>query len=243
MLHPAEPSNAPIDVPTDQVTNQLLAVLHPLDYDRLLPHLKLIALPFGEVLHQPGQTIQHIYFPTAGVVSLALTCQEGIDVEVGVIGAEGVVGAASVMADGTALSRATVQVRGSAWQMPAEVLQEEFQRGGTLQKLLLGYLQVLLLQSFQTAVCNRLHTLEERLSRWLLLVHDRVQQDSFEITEEFLADMLGTVRPVVPEVVNVLRRANVIDYSGHHLTILDRQGLEGSACECYAVVRQHSSTP
>jgi CRP-like cAMP-binding protein len=218
-------------------TNILLGTLSQSDYDRLLPHLRPVSLPLGEVLYEAGDMIHTTYFITEGLISQILTSPEGMEVEVGITAREGLVGMRPIVSDGPTIDRATVQISGSAWRMPVEVLKEEFERSGTLRSQLLRHMQAMITQTSQCALCNRLHSIEERLCRWLLTVSDRVGSDDLELTQEFLAQMLGSRRSGVTVTAGTLRAAGLIDYSRGRIKILDRQGLSETSCECYAVIR------
>jgi CRP-like cAMP-binding protein len=218
--------------------NRLLAVLPEADYERLLPHLRLASLRVGEVLYQAGDSIHTVYFLTAGLVSLVITSKEGIDVEVGMATREGAVGMSSLMSPDPILDRAIVQMEGSAYRISTRVLQDEFNRSSALRGQLLRHAQAVFMQTAQSALCNRLHSIEERMCRWLLTVSDRMGTDELDVTQEFMASMLGSRRSGVTMAAGILRTAGLIGYSRGHITILDREGLEESACECYGVIRE-----
>ena len=219
-------------------TNWLLAALPELEFERLKPHLKPTRLPAGQVLHEIGECIERVYFPDSGMVSLVLTSGDGTNVEVGIVGREGMVGAAALLQSNQTISQAMVQIAGSGWRLPAEVLRAEFKRGGLLQERMLRYAQALLTQTSQTALCNRLHTVEERLARWLLTAHDCVQSDTIGLTQEFIADMLGTRRTGVTIAAGVLRQEGLIDYTRGYIKIIDHEGLKDAACECYPILHK-----
>jgi CRP-like cAMP-binding protein len=223
-------------------TNRLLAGLPAADCERLLPHLKPVDLPMGEVLHRFNEPIRYVYFPGSGVVSLVLDSLEGTSVEVGMSSHEGIVGVAALLSDEPAMTRAIVQVAGRGWRMPASVLRDELKQGGVLLHFLHQYLNFVLVQAAQTALCNRIHMVDQRLSRWLLLVRDRVHTNELTITHEFIADMLGVRRAGVTEALGELREAGMIDTSRGLLTILDPAALEERSCECYSVVRDRFNT-
>ena len=214
-------------------TNRLLAALPQEDYQRLTPHLKTVTLSLEQVLFKPDQKIESIYFPTQGVVSLISVMQEGSTTEIGLIGNEGVVGIFQFLGAEHANSRATVQVKGAALCLDANVLQAEFDRGAMLQKLLLRYSLSLFNQVSQTAACNTHHTIEQRVARWLLLIQDRIDQDQILLTQLFLSRMLGTRRASVNEVAINLQQQGIIDQRRGRIIIRDRQALEAAACECY----------
>ena len=220
--------------------NRLLAALPEPDYKRLAPHLKPVALPQKEVLYDTDQPIQFVYFPSAGMVSLVHILEEGNNVEVGIIGSEGLLGLPVVLSGKTSPARAIVQVPGEALRLPAEMLAEEFSRGGALHDLLLSYTLAFLNQVSQTAACNRAYVLEVRLARWLLLVQDRAQSEELPLTQEFIADMLGSPRAMVTIAAGALQKAGVISYRRGRITVLDRAALEAAACECYEALKQRA---
>ncbi len=220
--------------------NRLLATLPQYEYERLLPHLSVQLLSHGDVLANAGAPVQHVYFPLSGIISHVLTSDEGTDVEVGLHGIEGMSGIEAIFPTGQMLYRATVQIPGRALRLSTEFFREEFNRGSALQQVALQHLQLASVQSSQCALCNRLHSVEERLSRWLLMIHDRVQGDQLELTHEFIADMLGTRRSGVTIACGTLKSADLIQYTRGCITVLDREGLEETACECYKVIQQHS---
>jgi CRP-like cAMP-binding protein len=190
----------------------------------------------GQIVYQPGQRIDYCYFPTNSVVSLLCTMQDGLTAEMGLVGNEGVLGVALFLGGESTCSRALVPVAGDAFRLPAKVLQEEFARSAPLQHLLLRYTQALITQISQTAVCNRLHSVEQRLCRWLLLCHDRRDSSELLMTQELIASMLGGRRESVTVAAGHLQDAGLIHYSRGHIRILDRIGLEANVCECYRVV-------
>jgi CRP-like cAMP-binding protein len=218
--------------------NDLLAALPGEDYRRLIPHLQYVPLPLGKVIYESGEYLDHIYFPTTGVVSLLYMAEDGSTAEIGSAGKEGVVGIALFLGGDTTPNRAVVQIAGRAFRMKAEVLAVEFARGGALQQLLLRYTQALITQISQTAVCNRLHAMEKRLCRWLLLSHDRVRSNELLMTQEFIANLLGGRRESVTVAAGRLQDAGLIYYARGHIRIIDRQGLEATACECYRIVKR-----
>jgi CRP-like cAMP-binding protein len=220
--------------------NRILAALTSKEYNRLLPHLTPVSLYSGETLYETEERIKHVYFINGAVVSLVTHMEEGRSVEVGLVGNEGMVGLSIVMSDDVAQNHAIVQIPDGAMRMGTGKLREELKRGGQLQNLLLRYSLVLLKQVSQTAACNRNHSLGERLARWLLLCHDRIEGDEIRLTQEFLAQMLGTHRSRVSEAAIILQSAGLIRYSRGIINILDRAGLEGFACECYRVVKVES---
>lgn len=217
--------------------NRLLAALPTADYQRLLPELMPVKFSLGEVIYESQGRMESVYFPTSSHVSLLYTMEDGATAEVGLVGNEGLVGIALFMGGDTTPNRAIVQGAGDAFKMKAAVIQEEFRRGGTLQLLLLRYTQALITQISQTAVCNRLHTTEQRLCRWMLMTHDRTQTDQLEMTHEFISNMLGIQREAVSLVAHRLRDRGAIDYKRGHIQIIDRRILEEISCECYQVVK------
>jgi CRP-like cAMP-binding protein len=218
--------------------NSLLAVLPTTDFDRLHAHLKLIPLLLGEVLYEPGVGLRNVYFPTDSIVSLLYVMADGASAEIAVVGNEGVIGISLFMGGETTPSRAVVQSAGHAYRLPGHVLKEEFTRGGAMQHLLLRYTQALLTQMAQTAVCNRHHSLDQQLCRWLLLSLDRLPTNELVMTQELIANMLGVRREGVTEAAGNLQQAGLIQYSRGHITVVDRPGLEARTCECYAVVKR-----
>ncbi len=222
----------------DDPQNHILASLPRSDYERLRPHFRLINMRPGESLHEIGARLEHVQFPNSGMVSLVLTSTEGTNVEVGIVAREGMVGTATVLGSAPAVCQAMVQIKGTAMELPVSVLMEEFERSKTLRGLLLSTLQALVTQTAQTALCNRLHSVEERLSRWLLVIGDRIGSNEFELTQEFIAHMLGTRRSGVTVACGQLKAAGLIEYSRGCIHIIDRQGLQDSSCECYGVIQK-----
>ena len=218
--------------------NHLLAALSEEDWHRWLPALELIELPLGEVLYEPGVTLQYVYFPTTVIVSLLYVMKDGASAEIAVAGNEGLVGISLFMGGNSTPSRAVVQSAGQAYRIKAEIVQDEFSRHGPILHLLLRYTQALITQMSQTAVCNRHHSLDQQLCRWLLLSLDRLQNDQLVMTQELIANMLGVRREGVTEAAVKLQKAGVIRYARGRITVLDRAGLEKLTCECYAVVKQ-----
>jgi CRP-like cAMP-binding protein len=223
--------------PPETVGNSLLNALPRKDYQRLLPNLDLVLFSLGEVIYEPGGHMKYVYFPTTSHVSLLYTMINGATAEMGLVGNEGVVGIALFMGGDTTPNRAVVQGGGHALRMKAETMQDEFKRGGEFQHLLLRYTQALITQISQTAVCNRLHSMEQRLCRWLLMTHDRVQEADLQMTQEFISNMLGVRREGVTHAAHRLQENGLIIYVRGHIRILNRQGLEASVCECYLVVK------
>lgn len=221
----------------DLIENHLLAALPGEEYKRVLPHLEPVTFSLGESLYESGKQLKHLYFPTTCIVSLLYTMENGASAEIGVVGNEGVVGIALFMGGDTAPNRAIVQSAGDAFKMKAAALRDEFIRAGEFQLLLLRYTQALITQISQTAVCNRLHTIEQQLSRWLLLSHDRLQTDELKMTQELIANMLGVRREGVTYAAGRLQSEGLITYARGRITILNRKGLEATVCECYRVVK------
>lgn len=227
----------------DPRQNHLLAALPADDYARLAPQLELIPLALGDVLYESGIQMHHVYFPTDSIVSLLYVMEDGATAEIAMVGNEGVVGISLFMGGETTPSRAVVQSAGHAYRLTSQALKDEFdrvggRRSGALHNLLLRYAQALLTQMAQTAVCNRHHSLDQQLCRWLLLSLDRLLVNELIMTQELIANMLGVRREGVTEAAGKLQKAGVIEYRRGHITILDRPGLEARACECYAVVKR-----
>jgi CRP-like cAMP-binding protein len=217
--------------------NQLLAALPAADYERLLPHLERIPLDLGQALYESGGEQDYVFFPTASIVSLLYVMEDASSAEIAIVGNEGVVGIALFMGGESTTSRAVVQSAGEGYRMRAGVLKAEFTKGGDLQHLLLRYTQALITQMAQTAVCNRHHTVEQQLCRWLLLSMDRLPSNELTMTQELIANMLGVRREGVTEAAGHLQAAGLIHYSRGKITVLDRPRLEQQVCECYAVVK------
>lgn len=222
----------------DPRQNDLLAALPMDEYQRLAPDLEKVDLVLGDSLVESGQAMQHVYFPTDSIVSLLCVMEDGDSTEIAVVGAEGIVGISLFMGGETTPSRAIVQSAGTAYRLKGHLLKDEFYRAGALQGLLLRYTQALLTQMAQTAVCNRHHSLDQQLCRWLLLSLDRLPTNELLMTQELIANMLGVRREGVTESAGKLQKAGLISYHRGRITILDRPGLEARVCECYAVVRK-----
>jgi CRP-like cAMP-binding protein len=220
--------------------NKLLAALPDSDLERIAPNLKPVQLQLGEVVYESGGTIGYVYFPTSAIVSLLYVLADGASAEIAVVGNDGIVGIALFMGGDTTPSRAVVQSGGWAFRMGAQQLKQEFARGGDVQHVLLRYTQALLTQMAQTAVCNRHHSIDQQLCRWLLLTLDRLPSTDISMTQELIANMLGVRREGVTEAAGKLQRAGLIDYRRGHITVLDRARLESRCCECYAVVKHES---
>ena len=217
--------------------NHLLAALPALESERLYPHLEPVPLPLGEVLYESGDQLQHVYFPIASIVSLLYVMADGASAEIAVVGNEGIIGIALFMGGETMPNRAVVQSAGYAYRLKGQLLKEEFNRAGELQHLLLRYTQALLTQMSQTAVCNRHHSVDQQLCRWLLLSLDRLPSNELTMTQELIANMLGVRREGVTEAAGKLPSAGLIHYSRGHITVIDRPRLEARVCECYQVVK------
>jgi CRP-like cAMP-binding protein len=218
--------------------NLLLAALPGEDYRRLEPHLEPIALPLGRAIYESGDRLAHVYFPTEGIVSLLYVMENGASAEIAVTGNEGLVGISLFMGGDSTPSRAIVQSAGHAYRLRADMLKREFDRGGPLQHLLLRFTQALITQMAQTAVCNRHHTVEQQLCRWLLLSLDRLASNELHMTQELIANMLGVRREGVTESAGRLQEAGLIRYHRGQIAVLDRPRLEQRVCECYAVVKR-----
>ena len=223
--------------PTGPSENRLLGALPNDEYERLIPRLQEVSFSLGEVVYEFGGRLDYVFFPTTSIVSLLYTMENGSSAEMGLTGNDGVVGIALFMGGGTMPNRAVVQSAGGAVKMKAKDLQDEFALGGKFQYLLLRYTQALITQISQTAVCNRLHSVEQQLCRWLLLSHDRVKSDELIMTQELIADMLGVRREGVTVAAGRLQDDGAISYVRGHIKILDRKKLEETACECYRVVK------
>ena len=220
--------------------NHLLAALPEDIQSRLFPSLEPVTLPLGKVLYESGDTLRHVYFPTDSIVSLLYVMESGASAEISVVGNEGLVGISLFMGGESTPSRAIVQSAGSAYRLPGQQLKDEFNRHGEFQNLLLRYTQALITQMSQTAVCNRHHTIDQQLCRWLLLSLDRLPDNRLTMTQELIANMLGVRREGVTEAAGKLQRAGVIHYSRGQITVLDRPKLEQLSCECYAVVKRET---
>ena len=227
-------------VPSDPRANRLLAALADADYVRIGPHLELAPLALGKVLYEPGVRMRHVYFPTTSIVSLLYVMADGASAEIAVVGNEGVVGISLFMGGETTPSRAVVQSAGECYRLKADLLKEEFNRSGPTMHLLLRYTQALITQMAQTAVCNRHHSVDQQLCRWLLLSLDRLPSDELNMTQELMANMLGVRREGVTEAAGKLQDAGLIQYHRGRIKVLDRPGLEARTCECYDVVRRET---
>jgi CRP-like cAMP-binding protein len=231
-------------VPTQKTlsptVNRLLATLPKKEYERLLPGLKRITLTFGEVLYEPGDTIKHVYFPNNSIVSLLSALSERSTLEVGMVGNEGMAGLPIFMGVKVSRTRALVQGAGSAMRMTSATVRDEANRLGALHRLLHRYSHSLLTQVSQSATCNRFHSVDARLARWLLMTSDRLGMGEFRLTQEFMSSMLGVRREGVNKAAGALQTEKLIRYSRGVITILNRRGLEANSCECYALIKSES---
>lgn len=223
---------------SDFFRNQLLAALPPADWDRWRPLLEPVDLPLGAVLYESGAHMSHVYFPADAIVSLLYVLEDGASAEIAVVGREGIVGVSLFMGGETTPSRAIVQSAGRGFRMRGQDLKAEFSRSGAVMHLLLRYTQALITQMAQTAVCNRHHTLDQQLCRWLLLSLDRLEGQELVMTQELIANMLGVRREGVTEAAGHLQTGGMIRYQRGHITVLDRAKLESRTCECYSVVKK-----
>ncbi|ACT51899.1 MULTISPECIES: Crp/Fnr family transcriptional regulator [Methylovorus] len=217
--------------------NHLLDALPAPELARLQPHLELVKMPLGLALYESGGQLHHVYFPTTAIVSLLYVMADGASAEIAVVGNEGILGIALFMGGETTPSRAVVQSEGYGYRLKAQLLKDEFNRAGPVMRLLLRYTQALITQMAQTAVCNRHHSVEKQLCRWLLLSLDRLPGNELSMTQELIANMLGVRREGVTEAAGKLQRDGLIEYSRGHIMVLDRPGLETRVCECYQVVK------
>ena len=221
----------------DALMNHLIAALPADEFIRLKPNLEPVSLALGEVIYESGEQLEYIYFPTTAIISLLYIMENGSTAEIGMAGNDGLVGIALYMGGSTTPSRAIVQSAGNAFRMPSRALKDEFSRGGVFQKILLRYTQSLMTQISQTAVCNRLHTVEQQLCRWLLINHDLLQTNKLIMTHDLIANMLGVRREGVSIAAGNLQKKGLIKYVRGTITMLDRDALEHAACECYRVVK------
>ena len=227
------------DVPAPR-QNFLLAALPAQAQERIMPHLQKVEMPLGKVLYESGEPAREVYFPTNSIVSLLYVMENGASAEISVVGNEGIVGIAVFMGGESTTSRAIVQSSGFAYRLAGQRLKDEFNRHGDLQVLVLKYTQALITQMAQTAVCNRHHTIDQQLCRWLLLSLDRLRSTELTMTQELIANMLGVRREGVTEAAGKLQRLGVIEYHRGRIDVLDRKRLEALSCECYAVVKQET---
>ena len=222
----------------DHNQNQLLAAMQELEFDRLAPHLELIPMRLGDVLYESGGKLPYVYFPTTAIVSLHYLLENGGSSEIAGVGNEGVLGVSLFMGGNTTPSRAVVQTGGHAYRLKAHIIMDEFNLAGPVMRLMLRYTQALITHMSQTAVCNRHHSVEQQLCRWLLLTLDRLPSNELTMTQELIANMLGVRREGVTEAAGKLQNYGYISYRRGHITVLDRAGLEGKVCECYEVVKK-----
>jgi CRP-like cAMP-binding protein len=218
--------------------NHLLASLPAEIFERLSPHLELVQMPLGAVICESGGQLQHVYFPTTAIISLHYVMEDGASAEIAGVGNEGVLGISLFMGGNTTPCQATVQTGGYGYRLKVKLLMEEFDRAGPMMHLLLRYTQALMTQMSQTAACNRHHSVEQQLCRWLLLTLDRLPSNELTMTQELIAGMLGVRREGITETAGNLQREGLISYRRGHITVLDRTGLESHACECYGVVKK-----
>ena len=223
---------------SDPRQNHLIAALPTEEWKRLSVHMELVYMPLGDVLYESGTQLRHVYFPTTSIVSLLYVMADGRSAEIAVVGNEGIIGVALFMGGETMPNRAVVQSAGYAYRLQGQVLKQEFNRAVELQHLLLRYTQALLTQMAQTAVCNRHHSVDQQLCRWLLLSLDRLASNELSMTQELIANMLGVRREGVTEAAGKLQNAGLIQYSRGRIVVLDRLRLEAEACECYGVVKK-----
>jgi len=230
-------------MPTPHSPNQnhLLAALPTVEFEPLVAHLELVQMPLGKILYEPGGQLQHAYFPTTSIVSLHYVMESGASAESAGVGNEGVIGVSLFMGGDSTSSSAVVQTAGHAYRLERRLLKQEFDRGGLMQRLLLRYTQALLTQMAQTAVCNRHHSVEQQLCRWLLLTLDRLPTNELVMTQELVSGMLGVRREGITAAAGNLQRAGFINYRRGHIAVLDKSGLETHACECYSVVKKEMS--
>jgi CRP-like cAMP-binding protein len=221
--------------------NHLIAALSAAELKRLRRHLEPVSMPLGMVLYESGRILDHVYFPTNSIVSLLYVLENGASAEIALVGNEGVVGISIFMGGETTPSRAVVQSAGNAYRLPAALMKKEFTTGGAMQHLMLRYTQSLITQMAQTAVCNRHHSVDQQLCRWLLLSIDRLAEPELTMTQELIANMLGVRREGVTEAAGKLQKAGVISYKRGHINVLDRRKLEDLSCECYEVVRRETA--
>jgi CRP-like cAMP-binding protein len=226
------------DISPDPRQNHLLAALAPEQWERWQPHLEFVEMPLGEVLYEPGSTLTHVYFPTSAIVSILYVMENGESAEIAVVGSEGVVGISLFMGGGSTSSRALIQSAGGAFRLSAQLMKQEFDRGGAVLHLLLRYTQALMTQMVQTAACNKHHSLDQQLCRWLLLSLDRLPSPEMRMTRTLIAHMLGVPCAVATDGVLKLHAAGLINYKAGRIRVLDRHALERRSCECYAVVKQ-----
>jgi CRP-like cAMP-binding protein len=227
-----------MDTPQSPNQNHLLAALPTAEFERIAPHLEWVAMRLGDVLYESGGRLSHVYFPATAIVSLHYVTESGASAEIAGVGNEGVVGVSLFMGGNTTPSRATVLTAGYGYRLRAGLMMEEFNRAGVMMRLLLRYTQFFIAQVAQTAVCNRHHSVEQQLARWLLSTLDRLPSNELTITQELIAGMLGVRREGITEAAGRLQQGGFIRYRRGHITVLDRRGLDSRVCECYAVVKK-----
>ena len=225
--------------PGRPVENQILLSLSNNEYDFILPNLEAVNLPYGRILYHSGDSISYAFFPNSGMCSLLATTEDGSTIEVGMVGNEGLVGVPVVLGMNSMPYEVTVQVQGSALRVGVNLLIEVFNQHGLLHDRLLRYTYSLITQISQSAACNRFHTVEQRLCRWLLTTCDRAKSDHFRLTHEILSHMLGSRRQGVTEAASAIKHLGLISYNRGQITVLDRSGLEAASCECYNVIKEH----
>ena len=228
----------PNSPPNQSNQNHLLAALPATEFERLKPHLELIHLPLGDVLYESGGRLSYVYFPTTSIISLHYILENGASSEIAGVGNEGLLGISLFMGGESTPSWATVQTAGDSYRLKAALLVQAFNQGGPVQRLLLRYTQALIAQISQTAVCNRHHTIEQQLCRWLLFTLDRLDSQELVMTQELIASMLGVRREGITEAAGKLQHAGIIRYRRGHITVLNRVGLQEHVCECYDVVKK-----
>jgi CRP-like cAMP-binding protein len=237
-LNKDTPRNAVETLSPTPAENHLLAALPDAQWRRWRPYLERVEMPLSQVLYESGGTLSHVYFPTTAIVSLLYVMENGASAEIAVVGNEGIVGVSLFMGGDSTSSRAVVQSAGQGLRLKAQIMKEDFDRAGPVLHLLLRYTQALITQMAQTAVCNRHHSLDQQLCRWLLLSLDRLQGNELVMTQELIANMLGVRREGVTEGALKLQQAGLIRYARGHITVLDRAGVEKRSCECYSVVKK-----
>src|ERR1700680_2916790 len=237
-LPPDTPRNSVETLSAGPTENPLLAALPDAERQRWLQQLERVEMPLGQVLYEAGATLSHVYFPTTAIVSLLYVMENGASAEIAVVGNEGIVGISLFMGGDSTSSRAVVQSAGQGLRLKAQIMKDDFNRAGPVLHLLLRYTQALITQMAQTAVCNRHHSLDQQLCRWLLLSLDRLEGNELVMTQELIANMLGVRREGVTEGASKLQQAGLIHYARGHITVIDRPGLEKRSCECYSVVKK-----
>jgi CRP-like cAMP-binding protein len=230
-------SQEPVKISQDSLNNTILRNLPTADFERFFPKLQKVDLPVLTYCYHSEQPIKHVYFPEYAVASVISSTSEGHNVEIGIIGNEGLVGVDVLLGVDSSPNECFIQIPNSGYRMTTQAIREEFEQGGELQKSLLRYIHALMIQISQTALCNRLHLIEQRLARWLLMCHDRTEGDVIHLTQEFLALMLGVNRPTVTVAASMLQGAGFIKYSRGKIIVLDREELEDFTCECYQIVK------